>query len=127
MLLEGIALDSPRLSLENEDLDWSFLSIPSNLFKVHLIDANATVSSVDTDHEDEVFDDDFDTNIRNQDLIIRKQIQSLDKPEKNQVQLVLHTGLLHILYESQDIGKENVKKGFSLNWIRWFKKITTSF
>ena len=99
MLLEGIAFESPRFSLENEDLDWSLLSIPSNLYKVHLIAADATVSSVDTDHEDEVFDEDFHTNIRNQDLIIRKQIQSLDKPEKNQVQVLLHKGLLHILYE----------------------------
>ena len=90
MLLECIALDSPRFSLENEDLDWSFLSIPSNLYKVHLNDDNATVSSVDTDHEDEVFDDDFDMNIQNQDIIIRKQIQSLDKPEKNQVQLLTY-------------------------------------
>ena len=99
MLLEGIAFESPRFSLENEDLDWSLLSIPSNLYKVHLIAADATVSSVDTDHEDEVFDEDFHTNIRNQDLIKRKQIQSLDKPEKNQVQVLLHKGLHHILYE----------------------------
>ena len=42
---------------------------------------------MDTDHEDEVFDDDFDTDIQNQDIIIRKQIQSLDKQERDQVQL----------------------------------------
>ena len=46
-------------------MDWSSLSIPSNLYKVHLNDD--TVSSVDTDDE-VVFDDDFDTSIQNEDI-----------------------------------------------------------
>ena len=63
-------------------MDWSSLSIPSNLYKVHLNDD--TVSSVDTDDE-EVLDDNFDKNIQNEDIHAQKQIQSIDIPEKMQV------------------------------------------
>ena len=63
-------------------MDWSSLSIPSNLYKVHLNDD--TVSSVDTDDE-EVLDDNFDKNIQNEDINAQKQIQSIDIPEKIQV------------------------------------------
>ena len=54
-------------------MDWSSLSIPSNLYKVHLNDD--TVSSVDTDDE-VVFDDDFDTSIQNEDINAPKQIDA---------------------------------------------------
>ena len=90
LLREGITVDSPGSLIENQDLDWSSLSIPSNLYKVHLHDNDSTVSSVDTDHEDEVFDDDFDTNIQNQNINIRKQNQSLDITETDQVYIIVH-------------------------------------
>ena len=51
----------PKSLNKIQDMDWSSLSIPSNLYKLHLNDD--TVSSVDTD--DEFFDDDFDKNIQN--------------------------------------------------------------
>ena len=60
-------------------MDWSSLSIPPNLYKLHLNDD--TVSSVDTD--DEVFDDDFDKNIQNEAINAQKQIQSIDIPEES--------------------------------------------
>ena len=47
----------PKSSNKIKEMDWSSLSIPSNLYKVHLNDE--TVSSVDTDDE-EVLDDNFD-------------------------------------------------------------------
>ena len=99
MLREGIAVESQGSLIENQELDWSFLSIPSNLYKVHLNDNDSTVSSVDTDHEDEVFDDDFDTNSQNQDINIRKKNQSLDITGKDKVKLhtYKHTDSLFIL------------------------------
>ena len=64
----------PQKSLNKiQDMDWSSLSIPSNLYKVHLNDD--TVSSVDTDDE-VVFDDDFDTSIQNEDINAPKQIDA---------------------------------------------------
>ena len=72
----------PKSSNKIKDMDWSSLSIPSNLYKVHLNDD--TVSSVDTDDE-EVLDDNFDKNIQNEDINAQKQIQSIDIPEKIQV------------------------------------------
>ena len=72
----------PQSSNKIKEMDWSSLSIPSNLYKVHLNDD--TVSSVDTDDE-EVLDDNFDKNIQNEDINAQKQIQSIDIPEKIQV------------------------------------------
>ena len=103
MLRESIDVESPGSLIENQELDWSFLSIPSNLYKVHLNDNDSTVSSVDTDHEDEVFDDDFDTNIQNQDINVRKKNQSLNITEKDQVyksHTYKHTDSLYIIFMS---------------------------
>ena len=64
-------------------MDWSSLSIPSNLYKVHLNDD--TVSSLDTDDEEVLDDNNFDINIQNEDINAQKQIQSIDISEKIQV------------------------------------------
>ena len=129
MLREGIAVESQGSLIENQELDWSFLSIPSNLYKVHLNDNDSTVSSVDTDHEDEVFDDDFDTNSQNQDINIRKKNQSLDITGKDKVKLhtYKHTDSLFILcmhevqfcyLQDKDKENSNKKKGFYYKWLR---------
>lgn len=85
MLREGIAVDSAGSLIGSQDLDWSSLPIPSNLYKVHLHDNDSAVSSVDTDHEEEIFDDDMDTNNHNREINRRKQNQSLDITETDLV------------------------------------------
>ena len=88
LLLKGMAMDPSRSSYESHDLDWSYLSVPSNLYKVNLNDDDDMLSSVDTDCEDEVFYEDFDMNSQSENIKSvnnRMKEKSLDSTEKVQV------------------------------------------